>query len=171
MTNRATTLIAGRRERLERLVERRLDTPPSGPEPLTDEKREYLRGEAVDLYWNELEWEHITDEEATEEGRITTLTFPGLLAYVRGLLLHEVMPDALAPANPQPAVVEEVLTFLAERVLQLEDELAGPDDVEADRLESERDLTSGLIDQVLYLYHGLTAGDIERAESTSGAIH
>ena len=51
----------------------------------------FLREEAEDLYWNELEWEHITDEEALEEGPLTTLTFPGFLAYVRGLLLREVM--------------------------------------------------------------------------------
>ena len=75
--------------------------------------REYLKGEALDLYWNELEWEHLTDEEALEEGPLTPLTFPGVLAFVRGLLLHEVMPDSLAPANPRPQVVEDILDFLA----------------------------------------------------------
>ncbi len=122
MTDRASTLLGGRRERLERVLRRPLGPPMTGPSgPLSDENREYLKGEALDLYWNELEWEHITDEEALEEGPLTTLTFPGFLAFVRGLLLQEVMPDSLSPANPRPQVVEDLLAFLADRVIELED--------------------------------------------------
>ena len=124
MTDRASTLIGGRRERMERLLKRTLGAPMIGPSgPLTAETRDYLQGEAVDLYWNELEWEHITDEEALEEGPLTPLTFPGFLAFVRGLLLHEVMPDSLSPANPRPQVVVDILGFLAERVVELEETL------------------------------------------------
>lgn len=170
MTNRAKTLIGGRRERLERLVGP-LAAPPGSSNELATEKREYMKGEAIDLYWNELEWEHITDEEALDEGPITTLTFPGLLAYVRGLLLHEVMPDALAPADPQPVVVDDILHFLAERVLALDDEAAGSDATEEARLGAERELTSAVIDQVLYLYHGLSPEQIEAAEAPSRVVH
>jgi len=170
MTDRATTLLGGRRERIERVLRRTLEPPaPGSDEPLTDEARGYLMGEAEDLYWNELEWEHITDEEALEEGPITELTFPGLLAFVRGLLLHEVMPDSLSPANPRPSVVEDVLDFLANRVVELEDGLAEPGADEADRLRAGLDMTSSLVDRVLYLYHGLSGEDIERVEVAAQA--
>ena len=80
MTDRATTLLGGRRERIERTLGRSLGPPPtSAGSPLPDESRTYLKGEAVDLYWNELEWERITDEEALEEGPLVTLIFPGFL--------------------------------------------------------------------------------------------
>jgi hypothetical protein len=164
MNDRASTLIQGRREHLERALGRPLGGPVDGSqEPLPEDNR------AIDLYWNELEWEHITDEEALDQGRLTSLTFPGLLAYVRGLLLDEVMPDSLSPANPRPQVVEDVLRFLAGRVLELEDGLAAPDPAEAERLRAELELTSGLIDQVLYLYHRLATEDVERVEAASHA--
>jgi len=166
MTDRATTLLDGRRERIERALGRSLGPPMVGPAgPIPSESREYLKGEAVDLYWNELEWEHITDEEALEEGPIAPLTFPGFLAFVRGLLLEKVMPDSLAPANPRPQVVEDVLEFLAGRAIELEEGLSEPEDGEADRLRTELSLTSGLIDQVLYLYHQLDTEEVERVEA------
>jgi hypothetical protein len=170
MTDRATTLLMGRRERLERILDRELAAPVTGSsEPITDEGRKYLMGEAEDLYWNELEWEHITDEEALEEGPIPELTFPGLLAFVRGLLLSEVMPDSLSPANPRPQVVDDLLGFLTKRVVDLEDtipEAGAGDDV---RLRAELDMTCGLIDRVLYLLHGLAIEDIERVEAEAAA--
>ena len=170
MTDRASTLIGGRRERMERLLERTLGPPMVGPcGPLTSETREYLQGEAVDLYWNELEWEHITDEEALDEGPLTPLTFPGFLAFVRGLLLHEVMPDSLSPANPRPQVVVDILGFLAERVVELEETPDDPASSETRRLQAELDMTSNLIDQVLYLYHQLGSEDIERVEAAAQA--
>jgi len=170
MNDRASTLIRGRRERLERALGRRLGAPVEGSrEPLTEDNRAYLKDEAVDLYWNELEWEHITEEEVLDQGRLTSQAFPGLLAYVRGLLLDEVMPDAMSPANPRPEVVEDVLGFLAGRVLELEDGFTETDSSEGERVRAELDLTSGLIDQVLYLYHRLGSDDIERVEEASHA--
>ena len=170
MTDRATTLIGGRRERIERVLERAMGPPMTGPTgPLPPESREYLKGEAVDLYWNELEWEHITDEEALEEGPIASLTFPGFLAFVRGLLLRKVMPDSLSPANPRPQVVEDVLDFLAGRAIELEDGHTGPDAEEADRMRMELTVTSSLMDQVLYLYHELDAEEVERVEAATQA--
>jgi hypothetical protein len=171
MTDRAGTLIGGRRERMERVLERAMEAPTvESDDPITDEARRYLMGEAEDLYWNELEWEHITDEEALDEGPITELTFPGLLAFVRGLLLEEVMPDSLSPANPRPQVVVDVLGFLANRAVELEDGLAEPDDAgDVKRLGAELEMTSGLMDRVLYLYHGLSADDIERVEAETHA--
>jgi len=165
MTDRASTLLEARRERLERLLGRPLPAPaPASDEPLTAEGRRYLLGEAESLYWNDLEWEHITDEEAGEHGRITQMTFPGFLAFVRGLLLHEVMPDSQAPPSPRPQVVEEILRFLTGRVVELEEGLATPPEGEAEKLRSELDVTNHLVDLVLYLLHGVSREDQERIE-------
>ena len=166
MNDRASTLLEARRERLERRLGRPLAEPaPGGGEPLSAEGRRYLIGEAESLYWNDLEWEHITDEEAGEHGRITQLTFPGFLAFIRGLLLHEVMPDSKAPASPRPQVVEEILRFLAGRVVELEEGLAAPPAEEADRLRTELDVTNHLVDLVLYELHALSEADVERIEA------
>lgn len=170
MTDRATTLLDARRERLERLLERPLGVPVTeGTEPLTEEARQYLIGEAKNLYWNDLEWEHITDEEALEEGPITQLAFPGFLAFVRGLLLHEVMPDSMAPAAPRPQVVEDVLSFLSRRVVELEDGLTDTSGDDADRLRSELDMTSQLIDLVLYEFHRVSPDEMARIEASGQA--
>ncbi len=138
----------------------------TGPsDPLTPEARGHLSEEAESLYWNELEWEHITDEEALDEGPITQLAFPGFLALIRGLLLNEVMPDSQAPASPRPQIVEDVLAFLSQRVIELEDSLADTGVSEADKLRAELGMTSNLIDLVLYLFHELGPEDVERIEA------
>lgn len=165
MTDRASTLLEARRERLERRLGRDLAWPDgAAADPLTGEARRYMVEEAEGLYWNDLEWEHITDEEALEQGPITQMTFPGFLAYVRGLLLQEVMPDSQAPASPRPQVVEDVLAFLARRVVELEEGLSAPDS-EADRMRAELDMTSHLVDLVLYLFHGVSPEEVERLEA------
>jgi hypothetical protein len=61
-------------------------------------------------------------------------------------------------------VVSDVLDFVASRLVALQDELADPDKTDRERLQSEMEMTSGLIDRVLYLYHGLDVGDVERVE-------
>jgi hypothetical protein len=166
MTDRATTLLDARRERLERLLDRRLGAPVTeGAGPLSDEARKYLLGEAETLYWNDLEWEHITDEEALEQGPLTQLAFPGFLAFVRGLLLQEVMPDSMAPATPRPQVVEGILEFLARRVVELEDGLDESQD-DPEKLRSELDMTSHLIDLVLFQFHRVSRADMERIEAS-----
>jgi hypothetical protein len=166
MNDRASTLLHGRRERLERVLGRRL--PRGGAEPgaaLPRTNRAYLLDEAKDLYWNELEWENITDEEAIDEGPLTEMIFPGFLAYVRGLLLREVMPDAKAPANPRPQVVEDILAFLAGRIVELEEQMSLPDGDPEERLVTDLDATSHLLDLVLYVFHELAPGEIERVEA------
>lgn len=165
MTDRVATLIRGRRDRLSSLLGRPLAAPRSDDSPLSPESREHLVGEAEDLYWNEMEWEHLTEEEATGGAPLAEMTFPGLLAFVRGLLLTEANPDALAPAEPRPQVVEEVLTFLGRRVLELEEALASPPVEDEARLKGELVMTDRLLDLVLYRFHGLTAGEVERVET------
>ncbi len=166
MNGRAGTLLGGRRERMERILGRPLGEPKAGADqPIPEETRTYLLSEAQDLYWNELEWEHITDEEALDEGPLAELTFPGVLAYVRGLLLAEVMPDSLSPANPRPQVVADLLAFLSGRVVELEDGIAAPDVSEGARLKAELSMTDSLLDRVLYLYHALEPSDVEQVEA------
>lgn len=169
MRDRVATLIRGRRERLTRALMHPLAEPTAGGTPLSDEAREHLFGEGKDLYWNELEWEHLTEEEATDGAPLSELTFPGLLAFVRGLLLTEVNPDALAPAEPRPQVVDDILGFLAGRLVELEEQLSQPsEDDDPAQLKSEFETTDRLIDLVLYLYHGLDAAEIERLETAQG---
>lgn len=164
MNDRVATLLEGRRTRIARLLGRRLAEPEVHDSPLTPESREHLLSEARDLYWNELEWENLMEEEATDGGEpLAELMFPGVLAFVRGLLLTETNADALAPAEPRPQVVEDLLRFLTGRLLELEDQLAS-DPESPERLEVERFATDRLIDLVLHRYHGLDAEDVSALE-------
>ena len=162
MDYRARSLLDERREKMERALGRRLTvpTPSDGPE-LSDSEREHLGSAATDLYTNELAWENITDEEQVEGEPLSELTFPGFLAYVRGLLLDQVMPDSLAPANPRPEVVEEVVGFLAGRVVALQDQKDDPEDEDASRTERDLALTDRLLDLVLFRLHGIDPADVE----------
>jgi hypothetical protein len=140
--------IARRRARLEHLLQHPLVPPrPSG---ISEERRRFLREEAEELYWNELEWEKLTSEEMRAGGsELVELAFPGFLALVDGLLLKEVADDSLAPASPRPEVVEDILLFLATRHLELL--------VETDaQSRLEREMAERLIDLVLYRLHGLS---------------
>ena len=166
MNDRAATLIDGRRERIARTLGRTLQNPPADESPLSDEARKHLVEEAQDLYWNELEWEHLTEEEAADQSEpLFEMMFPGLLAFVRGLLLTETMPDALAPAEPRPLVVRDLLSFLADRVLELEAQLSGEVPEDEPRLRAELQMTDRLVDLVLYRYHGLRQEQIEQLEA------
>lgn len=167
MRDRVATLIRGRRERLTRALGRPLTEPVSDRSPLADDARRHLLEDAQDLYWNELEWENLTEEEATDGTPLSELTFPGLLAFVRGLLLTEVNPDALAPAEPRPEVVDDILVFLAERIVDLEEKISAPgDDDDPAQLKSECDTTDRLLDLVLYQYHGLDPELVEGLEAS-----
>lgn len=149
---------------MERALGRKLSVPrPEGVPLLAPQRRGFLCDEAQDLYWNELEWEHITNEERLDEGHLTELAFPGFLAFVRGLLLTQAMPDAGVEAEPRPEVVEDILKFLASRVVALEEELES-DASEREQASSALALTSRLIDLVLFHLYRLTTADVERLE-------
>ncbi|MFP4623644.1 MAG: hypothetical protein ACLFRX_05645 [Gemmatimonadota bacterium] len=153
---RGQVLLARRRRRLSALIQRPL-TPPEGRGDLTAERRRFLLEEAEELYWNELSWEQVTEEEGLADSGLVELTFPGFLAFVEGLLLDEVMPDSLAPASPRPEVVEDILAFLAARCIQLQESAE-----EESRME--RDVTVRLIDLVLYRQHDIDVEEYERLE-------
>lgn len=166
MSDRVSTLLEGRTERLEKILGRSLE-PPRGTDdpPLTEAKKAYLLDEAQDLYWNELEWENLTEEEHLgEDVPLTELAFPGLLAFVRGLLLEEAMPDAQAPASPRPEVVDEILRFLAGRLVELQDDLDDASGEEAEQMETELAMTDRLIDLVLFELYDLSETELERID-------
>jgi hypothetical protein len=166
MTDRGTTLLDGRVKRIEKILGHALSTPVSPPsEPLSSEERSYLREAAEELYWNELEWERLTNEEQLDQDFLTELAFPGFLAFVRGLLLEEAMPDSLADARPSPEVVDDLLVFLASRVVELDEDVSGLEGEERDQREAELKLTSRLLDLVLYYRHGLALEEVDRVEA------
>ena len=162
MSDRATTLLEGRREKLERVLGRPLAVPePARGADLSESEQEHLRNAATDLYLNELAWENITDEEQVEGEPLAELAFPGFLAFIQGLLLEQVMPDSLAPANPRPEIVEDVVRFLAERVVALQDGLGGSGDGDAEEEARDLAVTDRLIDLVLFRLHGVDPADAE----------
>ena len=136
------------------------------PEPasgagLSGPERDHLRDAATDLYLNELAWENITDEEEVEGEPLAELAFPGFLAFVQGLLLDQVMPDSLAPANPRPEIAEDVVDYLAERVVALQDEMGGSDEGDAEQRARDLAVTDRLLDLVLFRLHGVDPADAE----------
>jgi len=162
MSDRATTLLEGRREKIERALGRPLAVPePARGADLSESEREHLINAATDLYLNELAWENITDEEQVEGEPLAELAFPGFLAFIQGLLLEQVMPDSLAPANPRPEIVEDVVRFLAERVVALQDGLGGSGDGDAEEEARDLAVTDRLIDLVLFRLHGVDPADAE----------
>ncbi len=158
-------LLAECRRVLAEVVGRTLLPPAGTPRPpLPPERLDHLAGELESLYWNDLEWENVTEEERMEGGSLPELTFPGVLALTRGLLLTEVAADALAAAEPRPEVVDAFVHFLAARVLSLRETAGGSPSEEADRAALELRMTEGLLDRVLVEYHGLAPEDVVTLE-------
>jgi hypothetical protein len=93
------------------------------------------------------------------------MAFPGFLAFVRGLLLSETMPDSLAPPRPSPEVVQDILTFLVNRVVELDEQSSSVEGEDRDHRVVELKMTSRLIDLVLYLLHGFGPEDVKRVEA------
>jgi hypothetical protein len=149
-------LLARRRSRLETLLQHPLHPPEdSGTSP---ESRLFLREEAEELYWNELEWEKLTEEEMSSGGsELVEFAFPGFLAFVDGLLLKEANVDSRVPARPRPEVVEDVLLFLSRRYLEL---LSATEP----KARLERAMAERLIDLVLYRLHNIPVDGIDRLE-------
>jgi hypothetical protein len=148
--------LSRRRARLEKLLQHTLVPPePSG---LPESRRTFLREEAEELYWNELEWEKLTEEEMSAEGsELVEFAFPAFLTFIDGLLLEQANADSPVPATPRPEVVEDVLLFLARRCLELL-----PSTEPKRRLE--RAMTERLIDLVLYRLHGIAVDGVDGLE-------
>ncbi len=165
MTDLIERELSRRKARMARVLERPLLVPGGETAPVSPNRRAYYLDEARELYWNELEWENITGEERLDDGPFTELAFPGFLAFVRGLLLRESIDEQATPAEPHPAIVEEILSFLAGRVVTLRTELR-EQDPEWDVEQSTRELsmTEPLIDLVLALLYEVTPAERVRLE-------
>jgi hypothetical protein len=144
--------LARRRARLEKILQTPLVPPRSSGIP--EDRRQFLREEAEELYWNELEWEKLTSEEMESGRELVEFTFPGFLAFIDGLLLKEANPDSPVPANPRPEVVEDILLFLSTRYLEML-----PQTDEQSKLE--RLMTERLIDLVLYRLHNIAVDRVQ----------
>lgn len=123
----------------------------------------HLLRDAEELYWNELAWEEITDEERVAGGHLTELVFPGFLALVDGLLEEMPAPGSFETRNSHPQVVEEILLFLAGRYADTQAQLDRG--VDSAKVVWARALTSQLIDLVLVRLHDLTSEERELLES------
>src|SRR5687768_12754321 len=117
MNDPVTALLGSRRERLGQVLGRYL-VPALGV-AAPPHVRQHLLEEATELYWNELEWEHITHDAGDDA---IERCFAGLLSFVRALLLRDAVPGTEASARPE--VVEELLRFLAGRVLELDERIS-----------------------------------------------
>lgn len=126
---------------------------------LSPARMAFLRREAEALYWNELAWEELTDDEIVHGGHLTEMVFPGLLAFVDGLV---------SEGNSRPPhleVVESILAFLGDRYATLSAELeAGAD---SRKLVWARAMTARLVDLVLHRLLGLSAAEREELEAAS----
>ncbi|HUG38218.1 MAG TPA: hypothetical protein VML54_14770, partial [Candidatus Limnocylindrales bacterium] len=115
--------VEARRGRVIEGLERPPERVGEGEIPLARDHIDHLVHDAEELYWNELAWEELTDEERVAGGHLTELVFPGFLAFVDGLLLETRLPGVLEAPRPHPEVVEEILVFLAERYTEATAEL------------------------------------------------
>ncbi len=165
MAERENTLLEGRLRWVEEVLGRPARLPEPSSTPLPPRDRAHLLEEGQELYWNELEWEKITGEERLDEGFLTEMAFPGFLAFVRGLLLEEAMPDSRAPASPRPEVVVDLLRFLAGRVVDLEERAGSGEGEEAVQRRAELRLTERLLDLVLFRALGLGRAEVARLEA------
>jgi hypothetical protein len=155
-------IIETRRARILELLGRPAERVGVGALPLPPERMHFLLKEAEDLYWNELAWEELTDEERVAGGHLTELVFPGFLALVDGLLLETTPAGYDGMPTPRPEVVEEILRFLAERYTRATADLERGADSE--NLVWARAMTSHLIDLVLYRLYRVSSDEREEIE-------
>jgi hypothetical protein len=171
MADRESTLLSGRVKRIQQILGRELRPRDPTGDPLQEKERAFLLETARELYWNDLEWEKLTGEERVDEEFLTELAFPGFLAFVRGLLLEEAQPDSPVPPRPRPEIVSEILTFLASRVVELEEDASSTGGEDRAHREAELKMTSRLVDLVLYVHYKLTSDEVNAVEAalTPGA--
>ena len=166
-TQTAQQFVEARRATIARVLGSLPPRVAEGAPRLSEDRLQHLVQDAEELYWNELSWEEITDEEAVPGGHLTEMVFPGFLAFVSGLLVEEVPADSLAPASPHPDAVEEILLFLAGQYLNNAEEVSSGADSE--KLLWAREMSGRLVDLVLYRLHGLSPAERERVDAGTGA--
>lgn len=158
----AQAFVEQRRSRMCRELGRAPEPVGRDVEPLRPERLTHFRREAEELYWNELVWEELTDEEAIAGGHMTEMVFPGFLAFVDGLMLESDPGGSGRAACPHPDAVEEILTFLGERYAEATCDLEGG--IDSQKVVWARLMTRQLTDLVLYRLYGLSRAEQEELE-------
>jgi hypothetical protein len=158
----ARTLIEERLRCLQKFIDREIDLDDIVLKPTAPAARKHLFEEACELYWNELNWEQLTDEELHADGELTEMVFPGLLTLI----------DALLPRaeNGEPDrdreyrdVAHDFLLWVANRLVDLR--VTPPEDeTDRQRLRRETEITDDLLDLVAYRMYCLTEVEIERLQ-------
>ncbi|MCL7970951.1 MAG: hypothetical protein M8866_02520 [marine benthic group bacterium] len=156
----ARTLVEERVRSLRRQVNRELDPDDLILRPTAPAARRHLFEEACELYWNELNWEQLTNEELVGGGELTEMVFPGLLALV----------DAWLPRaeNGEPDrdrehrdVAHDFLLWLASRLVALR--IERPEDgADRARIGREIQVTDDLIDLVSFRLYCISEGEMEK---------
>ncbi len=144
----ARTLVSERVRGLGKFVQRRLDPGDLIIRPASDDTREHLFQQACELYWNELGWEELVEEERFGDEGLTEMIFPGLLAFINALLprAQNGEPDR---DRERRDVAHDFVEWLAARVISLREGGGGLGD-ERERLAFQRTITDDLIDLVIY---------------------
>jgi len=156
----ARTLVEERVRSLRRQVKRELDPDDLVLRPTAPAARRHLFEEACELYWNELNWEHLTHEELCEEGELTEMVFPGLLALV-GAWLPRAENGEPDRDRERRDVAHDFLLWLASRLVELR--VGKPEDgVDRSQMQREIQVTDELIDLVSYRLYCISDGDIEK---------
>jgi hypothetical protein len=156
--------IERRRAAIREAVDRPLAPVGADAPPLPADQLDFARREAEELYWNELSWEEITQEETIPGGPLAEMVFPGFLAFVGGLLVDRVPADALSPARPHPDAVEEILAFLGERYIEATAQVE--EGADSQKLIWARVMTARLVDLVLFRLYRLSPAERERLDAT-----
>ncbi len=159
----ARTLVQERARALRLLLRRELDLEDIVLRPTAPAARRHLFEEACELYWNELNWEQLTDEELCAEGELTEMVFPGLLALVDAWLPRA---DNGEPDRDRERrdVAHDFLLWLASRLVQLRGERP-EDDGDRARIRREIQVTDELIDLVTNRLYSLSDGEIEKLQN------
>jgi hypothetical protein len=156
----ARTLVEERVRSLRRQVNRELDPDDLVLRPTAPAARRHLFEEACELYWNELNWEQLTHEELVDEGELTEMVFPGLLALVDAWLPRS---DNGEPDRDRERrdVAHDFLLWLASRLVELR--VQRPEDG-TDRATRRREIqvTDDLIDLVTYRLYCISDGEMEK---------
>jgi len=158
----ARTLVEERVRSLRRRVNRDLEPEDLVLRPTSPAARRHLFEEACELYWNELNWEQLTHEELVDEGELTEMVFPGLLALVDAWLPRAVNGEPDRDREHRD-VAHDFLLWLASRLVELR--VQKPED-ETDRATIQREVqvTDELIDLVTYRLYCISDGEIEQLE-------
>lgn len=153
----ARTLIEERLRGLRRAVSREVAPVDIVLKPAAPNVRRHLFEEACELYWNELDWEQISDEEMIGDGELTEMVFPGLLA----------LADALLPKAPNGEpdrdrehrdVAHDFLLWLAARLIDLRN--ARYTEGDRSHLFRQEIVTDELIDLIAFRLYSLRDEEI-----------